>query len=278
MFRSFTVAVILVSCSSTSGWTQSSSTSAPAASTSANPTIKKAAPKAKTTAKQTIAAETGPCRLGVISTIGDQFGVYSFGLTIFETEVKDATVDTWGLDDIAIARVRAATGSDPAVRRIAYSRGAFERFYHPTSRFLPDASEGLPAIVKGITPSARCERYLVVTRSKDYVPGTKIIIEGIGAYSRGIGSILRRSHLFANIAVTLLDGNTYQPIHRPFAGLGTRLAEGLRLTESPLTKLDDQLLPEAVATVPGNATLRERTRALVAANLDAALPDYLKND
>jgi hypothetical protein len=279
MFRSFAAATILLSCLTAAGWAQSPATSnAPAAATPAKPVTKKAAPKAKAAAKQPVVAETGPCRLGVISAIGDRFAVQKFGLTIFETEESEVPVEGWGLDDLVVARVRAATGADPTVRRIAYQKGAFEPFYHPTSRFLPDPREGLPAIVRSITPTANCERYLVVTRFKGQVPGTNLMLDGIGAYSRGLGSLVRHSHLFANVGVTLLDGGNYETINRPFAGLGTRLAEGLRLTEDPLTKLDNSLFPEPATAVPGNATLRERTRALVAARLDQTLPNYLKND
>jgi hypothetical protein len=214
----------------------------------------------------------------VISAIGDRFAVQKFGLTIFETEESEVQVEGWGLDDLVVARVRAAAGADPAVRRIAYPKGAFEPFYHPTSRFLPDPREGLPAIVRGITPAANCERYLVVTRFKGQVPGTNLMLDGIGVYSRGLGSVLRHAHLFANVGVTLFDGANYETISRPFAGLGTRMAEGLRLTEDPLTKLDNSLFPEPATAVPGNAMLRERTRTLIAARLDQTLPNFLKND
>jgi hypothetical protein len=279
MSRSFVAATILVSCFTAAGWAQSPATSsAPAAATPAKPVTKKAAPKAKSAAKQPVAAETGPCRLGLISAIGDRFAVQKFGLTVFETEESEVSVDGWGLDDLVIARVRAATGADPTVRKIAYPKGAFEPFYHPTSRFLPDPREGLPAIVRSITPAANCERYLVVTRFKGQVPGTNLMLDGIGAYSRGLGSLVRHSHLFANVGVTLLDGGNYETISRPFAGLGTRLADGLRLTEDPLTKLDNSLFPEPATAVPGNATLRERTRALIAARLDQTLPNFLKDD
>ena len=279
MLRSFAFAIILVSCLTAAGWAQSPvTTNAPTASAPAKPVTKKTAPKAKPAAKRPVAAETGPCRLGVISALGDRFAVQKFGLTVFETEESEVSVDGWGLDDLVIARVRAATGADPAVRKIAYPKGAFEPFYHPTSRFLPDPREGLPAIVRSITPAANCERYLVVTRFKGQVPGTNLMLDGIGAYSRGLGSLVRHSHLFANIGVTLLDGGNYETISRPFAGLGTRLADGLRLTEDPLTKLDNSLFPEAAAVVPGNATLRERTRTLIAARLDQTLPNFLKSD
>jgi hypothetical protein len=75
-----------------------------------------------------------------------------------------------------------------------------------------------------------------------------------------------------------LDGITYEPVNRPFAGVGARLAASMRITEDPLTKMDNSLFPESTAAVPGNTTLRERTRTLIAANLDQMLPDYLKND
>lgn len=290
MFRTIVAAAVLVSCFTAAGSAQSpSTTSAPAAPTSTKsaadkpaadkPVTKKAASKskakAKAAAKLPAAAETGPCRLGVISAIGDRFAVQKFGVTVFETEESEVAVEGWGLDDLVVARVRAA---DPTVRRIAYPKGAFEPFYNPTSRFLPNPREGLPAIVRGISPTANCERYLVVTRFKGQLPGTNLMLDGIGAYNRGLGTLIRHSHLFANVSLTLLDGSNYEPIRRPFAGLGTRLADGLRLTEDPLTKLDNSLFPEPATAVPGNAALRERTRALVAARLDQTLPDYLKND
>jgi len=280
MFRSFAAVTILVSCFFTAaGWAQTpSTTDAPAVTAPAKPVAKKPAPKAKAAAKQPVAAEAGPCRLGVISAIGDRFAVQKFGLTVFETEESEVAVDGWGLDDLVVARVRAGTNNDPTVRRITYSKGAFQPFYNPTSRFLPDPREGLPAIVRGITPTAKCDRYLVVTRSKGQVPGTNLMLDGIGAYNRGLGSLLRHSHLFAHIAVSMLDGITYERINRPFAGVGARLAAGMRLTEDPLTKLDNSLFPESTSAVPGNATLRERTRTLIAANLDQILPDYLKNE
>ena len=130
---------------------------------SAKPVAKKALPKAKAAAKHPAVTESGPCKLGVISALGDRFAVQKFGLTVFENEENEVPID-WGLDDLVLARVRAVTGADPTVRRIAYPKAAFEPFYHPTSRLLPDPREGLPAIVQSITANANCERYLVVTR------------------------------------------------------------------------------------------------------------------
>ena len=78
----------------------------------AKPAAKKAAPKAKPVAKQPVAVESGPCRLGVISVIGERYSVQKFGLTIFENEETEIPID-WGLDDLVFARVKAATGAVP---------------------------------------------------------------------------------------------------------------------------------------------------------------------
>jgi hypothetical protein len=276
MFRSFAAATILVSCLTAAGWAQSPTTSStPAAATPAKPVVKKAAPKAKAAAKQP-AAETGPCRLGVISALGDRFSVHKFGLTIFENEESEALVNGWGLDDLPFARVRAATGADPSVRRIAYAKGAFAPFYNPKSRFLRDASEELPAIVRSITSNANCERYLVITKYNATVSGTKMEIKGIGTYSQGIGSLVRHYHLFANVAISMYDGATYEKINRSFAGFGASLAAGLGLTEDPLTKLDESLYPNPPESASGSTALKERARALVSARLDRMIPGYLQ--
>ncbi len=276
MFRSFAAATILVSCLTAAGWAQSPApSSTPAAATPAKPVTKKAAPKAKSAAKPPV-AETGPCRLGVISALGDRFSVQKFGLTIFENEENDAPMNGWGLDDLPFARVRAATGADPSVRRIAYPAAAFEPYYNPKSRFLPDPSEGLPAIVRGITANANCERYLVITKYNGVVPGTKMEIKGIGAYSQGIGSFARHYHLFANVAVSMYDGATYEKINRSLAAFGASFASGLGLTEDPLTKLDESVFPNPPESASGSTALKERTRALVSARLDRMIPVYLQ--
>jgi len=254
-------------------------TAAPAqAATPAKPAARKAAkPKAKPVTKLPVAAESGPCRLGVISVIGEHYSVQKFGLTIFENEASEISID-WGLDDLVFARVRAATSNDPAVRRIAYPRGVFEPFYNPKTILIRDPGERLPDIVRSFTANANCERYLVATTFKAELPNSHMTLNGIGTYNQGIGGILRHSHLFANVAITMIDGRSYEEIKRPFVNFGANFAASMRLTEDPLTKLDNSLFPDPPAAASANTTLRERTRALVADRLDRGLPGYLKED
>jgi hypothetical protein len=238
---------------------------------------KKSASKTKP-AGPTVAAESGPCSLGVISAIGDRFSVQKIGLTIFANEQDFAPIDSWGLDDLVMARARAATGNDPTVHRINYPKGTFEPYFNPKSNFLRAENERLPAIVQGITANAHCERYLVVVRGKAQAPGTKVEIDGIGAYNQGVGSVLRHSHLFAAFSITVLDGQTYERSNPALAGLGARMERGLGLIEDPLNRLDNELFPEPPSAATGSTALRDRTRQLVATRLDQALPHYLKRD
>ena len=69
-------------------------------------------------------------------------------------------------------------------------------------------------------------------------------LNGIGTYNQGVGSILRHWHLFANVAITLIDGRSYEEIKRPFVNFGANFAAGMRLTEDPLNKLDNSLFPD----------------------------------
>jgi hypothetical protein len=275
MLRTLVASALFVLVFGTSGWAQApSSASNPANPAPAKPIAKKTAPKTKSGAKQPPVVETGPCRLGVISTLGDLFSVQKFGLTIFETEVEEVPVNGWGLDDLAIARVRAATGADPSVRRIAYPKGAFDLFYNPKSRILLEPNERLEPIVQSITQNAGCERYLVITKFNAEVAGTKKVIKGIGAYNQGLGSAFRNSHLFANVAVNLIDGRTYERINRAFALFSVG---GAPAAEFELTKLDNSLFPDPPGSAAANATLRDRTRALITATLDRVIPVYLKD-
>jgi hypothetical protein len=83
--------------------------------------------------------------------------------------------------------------------------------------------------------------------------------------------------LFANIQVTVFDGQTFAIHKNPFAGLGSILA-GAFAGQDPLTELDNAAFPEPAAQAPNSTMLRDRTRALIAANLDKRLPAYLKGE
>src|SRR5579872_7290109 len=122
MLRSLVVAVLFIASLVAPAWSPSPSPIAPA---------KKQGPKAKAAAKPAGAvADSGPCQTGVIPALGDKFVLEHIGLPVFGNEFTDASVGSWGLDDLVVARARAAAPGR-SVRRIPYARDAFEPFYHP---------------------------------------------------------------------------------------------------------------------------------------------------
>ena len=101
-------------------------------------------------------------------------------------------------------------------------------------------------------------------------------INGIGVYSQGIGSLARHSHLFANVAVGMFDGSTFERANPSLAAIGSSLSRAFQLTEDPLTKLDHSLFPDPPESAASSAVLKERTRALVSAQLDRVIPGRLQ--
>ena len=109
MLRSF-AAVIVLSCFSTSAWTQVQPTP-PVAGTeatqpAAKPAIRKPAARSEPAGKQA-SGSSGPCGLGVIVVVGDEFTVKTIGLTVFQSKETVVPIN-WGLEDLIFARVRAA--------------------------------------------------------------------------------------------------------------------------------------------------------------------------
>src|SRR5437868_4141202 len=72
----------------------------------AKPAVKKSAPpKATSATRPASPATSGPC-VGVMSTIGEGFGVKKIGITVFGNEFKEISADGWGLDELVLARIR----------------------------------------------------------------------------------------------------------------------------------------------------------------------------
>jgi hypothetical protein len=276
--RSFAVAIAL-SClvSSASAQTQPApgSSAKPAAAPPTALSVKKQAHKTKTTAKPPAAADNGPCRIGVIPAIGDQFVVQKVGLTVFGNEHTEVPIEAWGLDDLVVARVRAAAAAGTSVRRIAYPKGAFAPYDDPAPTLFRNPRDDLTAIVKQIATNARCERYVVVTKFTGQIENTNQTIRGIGVVNHGIGS-LGLTYLSANIQVTVFDGQTFAVAKNPHTNLGAILAGAFAgLKRDDLAMLDNASFPDPATEAANSATLRDRTRALLTARLDKALPAFL---
>ena len=249
----------------------------PANPSPTRPAAKKPAPpKPDAGATPAAAAQRGPC-VGVIPHIGDHFVVQTIGLGMFGNESKEVPIESWGLDDLVVARVRAATGTGVAVRRIAYPANAFEPYDHPPRRLFGDADKDLKNVVQAIASAGGCERYVVVVKDTNADRITNQAFTGIGVFSRAGGDI----HLFALAALIVFDGHTFEVLEKRVGSpveekIGSNPTLYDRLRTNPMrganVPLNDFSWPPAPDAVMG---LRDATRALLAESLDKTLPKLL---
>jgi hypothetical protein len=234
------------------------------------PTAAKAKPAAKKPAPPKAVAATpavsGPC-IGVFPLLADRFGVKKIGITVFGNEFTEITVDNWGLDDLAVERVRAAVGPGMAVRRIAHAKGAFDG-YVPGIGMFQNLDTKAPAIVRQAAAQTQCERYVVVTRAVSQYVGNQSIF-GLGIVNSG-RPILSTTQLHAVVRIHVHDGHTFAVLK---SGAGS-LGGSSFLSGPPTKKLDDSWWPEPpeAANTPA---MREATRKLLGEVLDKSLPELL---
>jgi hypothetical protein len=274
MFRVLVVAVAL-SLIVQSGWAQSQP--APAATEPApatKPAVKKPAAKPKTASKPGAPTESGPCQIGVISEMGDQFVVQTVGITVFGNERSEAPIAGWGLNDLVVARVRAAAGPGVSVRRIAHTKDAFAQLERPGS-FFRDTKSELSNAVRQIASGSNCKRYVLVHRSSSQFSNLNQSVHGIG-----IVSWAYRTFLFALSYIRIYDGQSFEVIKQGAATTDDEslISRALLLNpiRGPNRELDKGAFPAAPSDAAANPTLRNGVRDLLTAGLDNTLPAMLR--
>jgi hypothetical protein len=193
---------------------------------------------------------------------------------MFGNEFKEVPIESWGIDDLVVARTRAAVGTRFAVRRIAYASNAFDRYDHPPSRLFGNPTEDLKAVVQTITHAGECERYVVVVNGSSQLGNTNQQAEGIGIVNSGFAS-LSKTFLFALSYIVVFDGHTYEVLKRGTGLTGRENTLGAIFGSSirgPSLELADFSWPPTPEAVMG---LRDAARALLAPSLDKALPALL---
>ena len=199
---------------------------------------------------------------------------------MFGNEFKKVPIESWGLDDLLVARVRAAAGPHVAVRRMAYPANAFATFDDPPP--FHNGENDLKEIAQTVSRAGGCERYIVAVRDAIRIGDSNIIVRGIGDFHRG-GLIDRFNSdiLVVLTALYVIDGRSFEIVKKGYGGIADEdtLVDRLRRSFSyetpihgPSRKLEDFTWPPTPDAVAG---LREPTRALLAASLDVALPRLL---
>jgi hypothetical protein len=261
LFRSFSVAVILVSCLSTAGWAQSSGD---VAATSA-----RARSAAKGPAK-TKPAEGGSCQIGVIPIAGTLFHVDKIGPIKLADTYERASVDRWALDELVVARVRAAAPG-MSVRRIQYTREELrnEPRQRSTSLFRSTA-DAVKEFAQYLAPRIHCDRYVVIHRH-----GGSQREFGIGISKHYLAD---HANLFAMMYIRVYDGRSFQLTNEAPALMeeDTYLNRFKYHLGGPSRRIDLAMFPEKPADAVTNPVLRDGVREMLTISLDRTLPGMLR--
>jgi hypothetical protein len=275
MLRIFALAFTL-SCVASSAWAQTqpaSGTAAVRAATRARPDPSKPAPKAQTEAKSARPAEIGRCEIGVIPIAGNLFTIERMGPFRFNDTYARATADGWGLDDLVVARVRAAARG-AAVRRIAFSKEDLARARDRNSAsFFRNRSSELKDFARQVAAGTNCDRYVVVHRSSGGKP-----VFGIGIV-KVVSLHDSRIYLFVLMNIQVYDGRTFELSSERLATINDEsfLASAyLNPIGGPYLALDERSFPASRAEVAANPILRDGVRGLLTGSLDKTLPAMLR--
>lgn len=230
------------------------------------PAVRKPAP-----AKPNPPIESGPCQIGVIPIAGDLFMIEKFGPLKFLDKYTRTAVTAWALDDLVVARVRAAAPGN-SVRRLSYTREELRSGGHrEQTPFFYRAETDVRNFVQFLAPRLRCDRYVVVHRHG----GTQ------REYGIGISQYPYNGpvHLFAMMYIRIYDGRTFEMI-KEAAALMTEDTYMNRLLHNhlggPSRELDRAMFPEKPAEVVNNPVLRDGVREMLTKSLDKTLPALLQ--
>lgn len=281
MFARAFIVVFLLAC--TNGLVRAQDGSTPtagarrSATSAVKPSARRAAPDSRIATRQAASPAVGPCQIGIIPALGNRLSLQHVGLTVFGNELTDVPIEAWGLDDIVVARIRAAAGGGTPVKRIAYAKGAFDSLYRLQKQGVRDGREELPAVVRQIAANSNCDRYVVVTTSIGPIPGTNQTAVGLGLFTNWANGVTGRGALFAFVQIAVLDGRNFTLHDDPSRSLGAKLADSLSFfaKEKSFQQVEYIEAPASPEATAGDARLRDGMRALLTEKLDKMLPTYL---
>jgi hypothetical protein len=223
---------------------------------------------ARTHAMSAGPSESGRCDIGVIPIAGNLFWIDKLGPFRFNDTHVHTPADGWGLDDIVVARVRAAARG-AIVQRIAFSREDLARARRPPSVF--GKADSVTDFARQVAAGTKCALYVVVHRTD----GKQV--SGIGAVNF-VSLTDSRAFIFVLMHVRVYDGRSFELIREASAQIKDEsLLERAYVNPvgGPYKVLDERSFPASREEVAANQVLREGVRSLLTESLDKTLPDLL---
>jgi hypothetical protein len=204
---------------------------------------------------------SGLPKLGIISAIGDKLYLRKVGLTVFENDAQEMAIDSWRLDDLMAAKVRAALTGRFDVRPVTYQRAPFASLAERNEIF---AQEHRPELVRtGVSPQG-LDGYLVITKIRSQYSQTNQTLLGFGVIEGGTKLFGTQLYAYANYALAMVDGRSFSITEQAAAFLPPRARSEIGGISG---KVDKSLWPASP-----DAAANQGLKAALAELIDRSLP------
>jgi hypothetical protein len=204
-------------------------------------------------------------KIGIVSAIGDKLYLRKIGLTVFGNGAEEMATDSWHLDDLMVAKVRAALSGRFDARPVSYQRTAFSALAEGNEVF---PRERRPELVRtGVSPQG-LDGYLVILKSKSKYGQTNQTLLGLGVLEAGTKLFGEQVYAYANYALGMVDGRSWAVSEEAKAFLPPR---SLSEVGGISRRVDKSLWPTSA-----DATANQRLKGVLAELIDQSLPCALQ--
>jgi hypothetical protein len=205
--------------------------------------------------------------IGIVSAIGDKFYLRKVGFTVFGNESQEMAIDSWGIDDLMTAKIRAALTPRFDVRPVSYRRAVFANVENRLSL----VTEQLRAeTVRAEVSPPGLDAYLIVTKASAPYGQTNQTLTGLGIVEGfQLGDPLVYMYAFHSISV--VDGHEWSVSRGTYATVPDEPGLFGPRFKGASRKLDKSWWPTSL-----DAASNQRLKGVVVELIDQSLPGTLQ--
>jgi hypothetical protein len=206
--------------------------------------------------------------IGIVSAIGDKFYLRKVGFTVFGNESQDFAIDSWGIDDIMTAKLRAALSPRFDVRPLTYRRAAFVNLQNMLALGVEQLR--VDTVRAEVSPHG-LDAYLIVNKGIGQFGQTNQYLRGLGMVEGPSAFDYNNSYVHAYYSLSVVDGHAWTLSSPTFGSLpGGQGLFGPRL-QGVNRQVDKTWWPASLDAAPN-----QRLKTVVVELIDQSLPGTLQ--
>lgn len=154
-----------------------------------------------------IARERPPIKsIGIVSDIGDKVRLQHIGFMVFGNSLVEKDMPEWQIDAFMTGELEAALKGRYELRAVTFAKGSIAPDLAPKLFSGPSPDKNLQANAKP-ADGQPIDAYVVLWPHRGEVYPTNQYVTGLGLLTQG-----GRASIYAKVAITLVDGRTFEEI------------------------------------------------------------------